>query len=95
MKLYILIALQVLVFINLVIATEEEWKCETGVQYQENECNGCFCTETKLLGCTEKACEQTRYSQLRNCKVGTTWDKECNKCWCVKDLGSICTAKKC
>ncbi|XP_031356910.1 serine protease inhibitor I/II-like isoform X2 [Photinus pyralis] len=71
----------------------DEFVCQEGVPYKENECNNCNCNNGHLA-CTLMACGE-RSAELRKCEVGTKTKVDCNDCECVKNMGTICTNRKC
>ncbi|KAF2896606.1 hypothetical protein ILUMI_09570 [Ignelater luminosus] len=73
--------------------TEETFQCVSGIAYQENECNHCWCISDGSLACTLMLCGSDQHSKLRNCTVGSKWKRDCDQCWCVKNKGTICTLK--
>ncbi|KAF2901880.1 hypothetical protein ILUMI_04304 [Ignelater luminosus] len=68
---------------------DDDFKCIPGVKYQENNCNGCHCSNDQLLGCTRMGC-LNQDPKLYNCEKGTTWKEGCEQCWCI-DMGTLCT----
>ncbi|KAF2883726.1 hypothetical protein ILUMI_22454 [Ignelater luminosus] len=72
--------------------TQGTFQCVSGVAYQENDCNRCWCTDAGLA-CTIMACQSQQDPKLKNCEVGSTWKRDCDQCWCIKDRGTICTLK--
>ena len=86
------IAVVLLVAVVAYTAASEDFVCEDGVPYKENNCNGCFCSKGELA-CTLMACEGS--DKLFNCEAGTVTTKGCNTCKCVPGKGTICTNHDC
>ncbi|KAF2886243.1 hypothetical protein ILUMI_19930 [Ignelater luminosus] len=92
MKAVILLGVFLLAAVLSVNASEDgdDFKCTIGVNYKENKCNNCFCSQDRVLGCTLRLCESHQDKKLTNCEKGTTWQEGCEQCWCTK-RGTICT----
>ncbi|KAF2901879.1 hypothetical protein ILUMI_04303 [Ignelater luminosus] len=89
MKIFLgVLLLAVIVAVN---ASDDDggFKCTPGVRYQENKCNGCFCSNNHALGCTLMGC-LNQDPKLYKCEKGTTWNEGCEQCWCIS-LGTLCT----
>ncbi|KAF5307579.1 hypothetical protein FQR65_LT06797 [Abscondita terminalis] len=84
-----------LLCILLVVGVSFAFECTPGVPYKENDCNGCFCTPSRLLACTEMGCFGQKYKDMMGCVVGTKSKQDCNDCECVENMGTICTNNPC
>ncbi|XP_029731726.2 kielin/chordin-like protein [Aedes albopictus] len=89
-------------------AVQPKMECEPGTTFRsDDDCNSCFCTETGIAACTQKAC--INFSSLKpkraiaaqppkqDCVPGTSFKSAdgCNDCFCTDTGIAACTMKFC
>lgn len=76
-------------------------ECTPGTNFKSSDgCNDCFCTETGVAACTQKACfhsKTKRDAVKQECVPGTTFKSAdgCNDCTCTENGVAACTLRFC